>query len=82
MLNTWEKSTGTEYTTPVALLSVALLFVPLVMFVSSPFGNGFGFLAACTSLLCLVLSWTAWKRTSALTIPSIAVASRQARRLR
>lgn len=67
MFNASEKSTGTECTTPVALLFLECVFVPLVLFVSRPFENWFALPVVCVSLLCLVLSWTAWKKTSSLT---------------
>jgi len=77
VFKTSEESMGTEYTTPVALLFVALVFVPLVLFVSRPFENAFALLGLCTSLVCVVLSWSAWKRASALATPSIADAQRE-----
>lgn len=77
MFHTSEKSTGTAYTTPVALLCVAFVFVPLVLVVSRPFEYWFALLAACASLLCVILAWRAWTKNSGLTIPSIVVPNRK-----
>ena len=67
-----QKSTGTGYTRTVALLAVAFIFVPAVLFMSRPFGYGFASLAGIVSALCAVWAWVNWKKASRLTIPSIA----------
>ncbi len=67
-----QKSTGTQYTTTVALLAVALIFVPAVLIVSRPFGYvALAFAIAC-SALCVTLAWVLWKKASQLSIESIA----------
>jgi hypothetical protein len=68
-----QKSTGTRYTTMIALLSVAFIFSPAVLFVSRPVGYVSVALAIACSALCVTLAWVNWKRSSQLSIPSIAV---------
>lgn len=65
------KSTGTTYTTTVALLLVAFLFVPAVWAVSRPSGYLSMSVAIGCCLLCTGLAWVSWSRFSRLTIPSI-----------
>jgi hypothetical protein len=66
-----QKSTGTQYVIPVALLAVALIFSPAVLIVSHPFGY-FGIaLALACSTLCFALAWFNWEKKSQLTIPSL-----------
>ena len=68
-----QKSTGTRYTTTVALLTVAFIFSPAVLFVSRPVGYVSVALAIAFSALCVTLAWVNWKRSSQLFIPSIAI---------
>ena len=67
------KSTGRQYTTTVALLAVAFLFIPAVLVAERPLGYLFLSLALACSALCITLAWVHWKRSSQLTIPSIAI---------
>lgn len=71
MLESNQKSTGTGYTTTVALLAVAFIFSPALLFVSHPFGYGPLFLAVACSTLCAGWAWTNWKKSSQLSMPSI-----------
>jgi hypothetical protein len=71
MFESHQKSTGTGYTMTVALLAVAFIFIPAVLFVSRPFGYGFAALAFACSALCVVLARLNWKKSSQLSIPTI-----------
>ena len=72
MFDSSQRSTGTGYTTTVALLAVAFIFSPAVLFLSRPFGYGLASLAVACSALCMALAWVNWKRSSPHTTPSIA----------
>lgn len=74
-----QKSTGTQYVVTVALLAVALIFIPAVLAVSRPFGHLAVMLALASSILCVGLAWFNWKRHSELTIPSIETRLERAR---
>ncbi len=67
-----QKSTGTGYTTTVALLIMAIIFCPAVLIASRPIGYVSLSLAIACSALCVILAWVNWKKSSRLTIPSIA----------
>jgi hypothetical protein len=72
MFDSQQKSTGTGYTTTVALLAVAFIFIPAGLIFSRPFGFVALSLAIGCSAVCATLAWVYWKKTSQLTIPSIA----------
>jgi hypothetical protein len=72
MLESCQKSTGTGYTPTVALLAVAFVFSPAVLFISRPFGYGAISLAVACSTLCAGWAFFNWKKSSQLSIPSIA----------
>jgi hypothetical protein len=72
MFQSSEKSTGTGYTTTVAFLLVAFIFSPAVLIVSRPFGVISVSLAIACSALCVILAYVNWKRSSQLSIPTIA----------
>ena len=67
------KSTGREYTTTIALLAVAFIFIPAVVVAERLFGYLSLSLALAGSALCVTLAWVHWKRSSQLTMPSIAI---------
>ena len=71
MFDPQQKSTGTGYTTTVALLAVAFIFSPAVLMVSRPIGYVSLSLAIACSALCLALAWVNWKKSSQLSMPSI-----------
>ena len=71
MFGSNQKSTGTGYTTTVALLAVAFIFGPAVLFLSRPFGYGLASLVFACSASCLAWARVNWKRSSQLSIPSI-----------
>jgi VIT1/CCC1 family predicted Fe2+/Mn2+ transporter len=75
MFRASEKSTGTGYTTTVAFLLVAFVFSPAVLIISRPLGLVSVSLAIACSALCITLAWMNWKRSSQLSIPSIAVSN-------
>ena len=72
MLESYQKSTGTGYTTTVALLAVAFVFSPAVLFISRPFGYGAISLAVACSALCAGWAFLNWKKSSQLSMPSLA----------
>jgi hypothetical protein len=67
-----QKVTGTGYTKTIFLLSVAFIFSPAVLVISRPLGYMSVSLAAACSALCVAWAWLDWKRSSQLSIPSIA----------
>jgi hypothetical protein len=71
MFDSIEKSTGTGYTKMVALLSVAFIFSPGVLFVLRPFGYVALVLAVAVSITCVTLAWANWKKSSQPGLPSI-----------
>lgn len=76
MFDSGEKSTGTGYTTTVALLVMAFIFIPAVLVASRPIGYVSLSLATACSALCVAFAWANWKKFSQLTIPSIAIQGR------
>lgn len=66
------KSTGREYTATVALLVVAFVVSPAILIVSGPVEIFSLSLAIACSALAMALAWVTWKRSSQLSIPSIA----------
>ena len=65
------KFTGREYTTTFAWLAMAGVFIPAVALVVRPGYLGLSF-AGIAILACVALAWITWKKSSRLTIPSIA----------
>jgi len=72
MFDSNQKPTGTGYTSTVALLAVAFVFSPVVLFISRPVGYVTASLAIACSVLCAGWAWVNWKKSSQLSIPSIA----------
>jgi hypothetical protein len=71
VLNTHQKYAGTQYTTTVAMLVVALVFSPVVLLISRPSGYfGPSVALACTTF-CVAFAFMNWKKHSELTIPTI-----------
>jgi membrane-associated PAP2 superfamily phosphatase len=68
-----ETPTGTGYTTTVALLLVALVFVRAVLAVSRPLEFVSVSIGIACSALCVISARVSWKRWSRLTIASIAM---------
>ena len=66
-----QKSTGSGYTTMVALLAVAFVFIPAFLLMSRPFGYGLASLALACSATCSGFAWMNWKKSSRLSRPSI-----------
>ena len=71
MFDPHQKSTGTGYTSTVALLAVAFIFVPMGLIISRPVSYVWISLAVICSGLCVTFAWTSWKKSSQLTMPSI-----------
>jgi len=74
-----EKSTGTRYTTTFAFLVVAFVFSPAVLIISRPLGVVSVSLAIACSVVCILLAWVNWKRSSQVSIPSIASSDGEAK---
>ena len=71
MLDSHQKFTGTQYTGTVALLILAVIFIPAILMMSGPPGSVSISLASICSALCLGFAWRNWKIHSRLTIPSL-----------
>lgn len=78
MFDSHQKSIGTGYTSTVALLAVAFIFIPVGLFISRPVGYGLISLAIICNAVCVAFAWTNWKRSSRLTMPSIMTPSERA----
>jgi len=72
VLSPSQMPTGTTHTTTVALLMMAFLFIPALVFVSRPIAYESLWFAIAASLLCAILAGLNWARLSNLTIPTIA----------
>jgi hypothetical protein len=72
MFDAQQKSTGTGYTRTVTFLVIAFILIPAVLVVSRPLGYVSVSLAVAFSALCIALAWVTWKKSSQLSIPSIA----------
>jgi hypothetical protein len=70
MISSHQKSTGTSYTTTVALIAAAVLS-PTVLAMSRPVETSAISLAFGISGVCLILAWINWRRASHLSIPSL-----------
>ena len=79
MFDTQQKSTGTGYTTTVAFLVVAFIFIPAALMFSGHYGYVSVSLAIAGSALCVGLAWMNWKKSSQLSIPSIAIPEARAK---
>jgi hypothetical protein len=65
------KSTGTSYTGTVALLGVALLFIPALVLFAGPVAYSTLYGAIVGSAAFVGLAWANWRRNSRLSIPTI-----------
>ena len=72
MLDAQQKSTGTGYTATAALLTIAFVFVPVLLILSRPFGYLSLSLAIGCSALCATFAWRVWTKSSQRSILSIA----------
>jgi VIT1/CCC1 family predicted Fe2+/Mn2+ transporter len=72
MFDTQQKSTGTGYTTTVAFLVVAFIFIPAALVFAGNYGYVSVSLAIAGSAICVGLAWTNWKK-SQLSMPSIEI---------
>ena len=72
MFDTQQKSTGTGYTTTVAFLVVAFIFIPAALLFSGHFGYVSVSLAIACIALCLAMAWVTWRKLSQRSVPSIA----------
>ena len=71
MFESSRKSTGTGYTTTVALLAAAFIFIPGLLVMSGQFGSGAILIASGGSVLCAAAAWIQWKTSSRRFMPSI-----------
>lgn len=67
------KNTGRDYTLTVALLAIALLFSPIILFTSRPLGYSAIALTLAISASCTSLAFLSWKKLSQLSIPTIEI---------
>lgn len=79
MFDTQQKATGTGYTTTVAFLVVAFIFIPAALMFSGHFGYVSISLAVACSALCVALAWVTWRKSSQRSIPSIAIQQARAK---
>jgi O-antigen/teichoic acid export membrane protein len=79
MFDTQQKATGTGYTTTVAFLVVAFIFSPAALMFSGHYGYISVSLAIVCSVICVALAWVYWKKSSRLSIPSIAIPEARAK---
>jgi hypothetical protein len=73
-----QKSTSRDYTTTVAFLAIGFIFSP-AMFVALGVGYLSLSLAIALTLLCVTLAWVSWKRSTQLSVPSIATQRTEAK---
>ncbi len=71
MFSSDQKPVRDRYTATVALLLMAFIASPLVLFASRPAGPFAIWGAVAFSILCSGLGWTQWKWNSTSAIPSI-----------
>jgi hypothetical protein len=71
MFDPHQKPTGTGYTSTVALLAVAFVFIPGALMISRPVGYVIVSVAVACSVLCVTFAWANWNKSSQLTMPSI-----------
>jgi hypothetical protein len=60
-----------DYTTTVALLAMAFVFIPALVVVSQPLSALLAAAAVGVSVLCAVLAWFHWKRSAKISVPAI-----------
>ena len=58
MFDSFQRPAGREYTVTIALLAVALIFIPALAAVSQSWSY---FAALGASVLCLTVAWIHWK---------------------
>lgn len=71
MFNSYQKPVHDRYTATVALLLIAFIASPLVLFLSRPAGYAAVWAALAFSILCSGVAWTQWKWNSTSAIQSI-----------
>jgi hypothetical protein len=79
MFDTQQKATGTGYTTTVAFLVVAFIFSPAALLFYGHYGYVSVSLAVVFSAICVALAWVNWRKSSQLSIPSIAIEDARAK---
>lgn len=79
MFDTQQKSTGTGYTTTVAFLVVAFIFIPAALMFWGHYGYVSISLTIAASALCVGLAWMTWRRSSQLSIPTISIPDARAK---
>ncbi len=71
MFPSYQKSTGTQYTSTVALLLLAFVASPVALYLSRPLRFTSVGIAVTFTILCSSLAWLQWTGHSQLTIPSL-----------
>lgn len=79
MFNPHQKPTGTGYTSTMALLAAAFVFIPATLVMSRPVGYATVSFAVVCSVFCVSLAWSNWKKSSQLSIPSILIQRERAK---
>jgi small-conductance mechanosensitive channel len=79
MFDSQQKSTGTGYTTTVAFLIVAFIFIPAALMFYGHYGYVSVSLAIAGTAVCVGFAWMNWKRSSQLSIPSIEIPEARAK---
>jgi hypothetical protein len=69
MFNSFQQPAGREYTVTIALLAVALIFIPALAAISQSWSYS---PALGASALCLTVAWIHWKRSRTVSLSAIA----------
>jgi hypothetical protein len=69
MFNSFQHPAGREYTVTIALLAVALIFIPALAAISQSWSYS---PALGASALCLTVAWIHWKRSRTVSLSAIA----------
>ena len=72
MFDARQKRTETAYIATVTFLVIAFLFIPALMLVSRPLGYVSISLAIACGGVCVGLAWVNWKKSSQISIASLA----------
>ena len=71
MFDSFQQSAGREYTSTVALLAVAFIFIPALVAISQPLSILSTWAAIVGFTICVALAVIRWKRSAQVSIPSV-----------
>lgn len=71
MFDSFQQSAGREYTTTVALLAVAFIFIPALVAISQPLSVLSIWAAIVGFTICVALAVIRWKSSAKVSIPSV-----------